>query len=1073
MGSSVDLAPLTITSARLARLMSSSLNKDLDECLGRLRDRSRVVDNTALAIEISRANEFRERKSPTIAAVVYRELIWFPEQLLKFQKTDKKDLERLLNPTDCRDHCYRLLSSKVSGTTEWIFTQPAYIDWQNVSCVDSINRMLAIVGKPGCGKSVLAATIAETLGRHPEYCSIFFSFSCIDAGRQTLEHLIRTLLWGALDALEPSNRATMMQDVTTKSHPVLTELMEALQKTVALSTKPLWFVIDGVDECDEDKSSFVNHINSILRSSSHARALLVGRVNRVGDVDRIVQITPDLIQSDIETFLHEKIDHSNIFPDDELRNLVFKNLSEGSDGMFLWPQLMLQDLQRSSSKFEVRERLQRLPHGLEQIYNHLLMQLHENLDELELDLAQTTLRLATISYRKLTIQEVCYAYALKVKSNVDEAEQHELAYYLMENPCQRIAHVCRGLVVIDAGTLSLVHFSAKEFLTRPERTWKARSDPRISIFRVDEPDSHLLAGYLCIDYLGSTEYGFPLHEAKAGPDFTAEHPFLDYAAKHMTHHFSKCRKMPAPVADKVALFMRSPLFIAWIELLACLSISDISTGAELEPTVQFAVWIQKEIDQGNRFEMLKRPGGPQLWNHKPFHQSDQWQTIINQLSEMLYKRRRGHDGRKATNRPSQPGQGQPVEPQELLHVLQHSTKLSSQWHIHFLLTSLQSMMKLGQITDPLKLLFQMILKNVAKISVYVLLAIGIFYITFEKFEEAVEIFEAASAKVKDHETWLKYAVEISLAQAHFDLAQFEVALEKAEVVAAWLAKTFGQKHILHNMTLNFIGELHDALEHPEEAITYMEKAFKALPPKSKFFPVEKFKVWRAGAIGTIYYRRGMFVESLRWERSCFESSLRIFGEEHKETIDSSFRLGHRHHKLKNHAESIQWMTRAFEGRKATHGEEHKLTNDAAYRLGQYHFELDHYEESIKWWIRTFERDKILYGELSKEASCSAFKIANAHLDRKQYEESIRWFKQASEGVEIKRAAVSAYHLGVVYTELNRYEEAVDWMTKAFERNKRAYGEASPTTIYSAYKVGRIHITFSRNEQALSWMEMGL
>ena len=60
------------------------------------------------------------------------------------------------------------------------------------------------------------------------------------------------------------------------------------------------------------------------------------------------------------------------------------------------------------------------------------------------------------------------------------------------------------------------------------------------------------------------------------------------------------------------------------------------------------------------------------------------------------------------------------------------------------------------LTDPLKMLFRIILQKSHAIPVYVLLSVGEFYLRLDKWGEALEVYRAAFTKVKAQEIPIEF-----------------------------------------------------------------------------------------------------------------------------------------------------------------------------------------------------------------------------------------------------------------------------------------------------------------------------
>lgn len=283
--------------------------------------------------------------------------------------------------------------------------------------------------------------------------------------------------------------------------------------------RPVYCVIDGVDEytddCNDSTQNLLQHVLGLLNANTNFRAILLGRQHvlqprvlqaAIGAPTRMIEINSNLIKQDIDAFIDAEMDDkidSDLLRPPELRDSVFKTLQEKSNGMFLWVELMIKDLGKSASPFEVKERLRNPPCKLEGIYRRLFLLLAKRLDKIQLSLAKKTLAFTIVSCRTLEVDELRYIHALD-SGSCSTFEEHLLLQH-----AQRILDVCGDFINIKDGLVQLVHFSVKEFLTRPEDEWRCSEDREIMCFRVDLEASHSFLGFICVNYLRTCRYDSP------------------------------------------------------------------------------------------------------------------------------------------------------------------------------------------------------------------------------------------------------------------------------------------------------------------------------------------------------------------------------------------------------------------------------------------------------------------------------------------------------------------------------------------------------------------------------------
>lgn len=839
--------------------------------------------------------------------------------------------------SDGRDLYHRLLTSKADGTTDWIWTNPLFVRWKQSTNGNSSDRLVCIVGKHGCGKSVLAATISNTLSKRDDQHTLFFSFSGVEAGSQNPERLVRSILWQLLDTLEDSHSCSIMKELMAKGSPLMSELWEALQKAAKLIKKQIVCIIDGIDECKYTEKSPIKLTVELLQSHPHIRALLVARphvLNSVESVENVIQMAAETIRPEIEAFLNSEIDKSELLKSGEVRQLVFDNIIQGAEGMFLWAKLMLGDLQRSNSRHEVRERLRKLPRGLAETYRHLLLQLVDELDGFELRLAQTIISLSSVSYRRFTLEEIRYACALKAKAATSNSEDHALQEYLLSKPAQSIGKVCRGLIAIDDGAISLTHFSAKEFLTRPEAEWVCQDDIRIEGFRVDLDQSNASLGCLCIDYIQCSDFSDHLHEFDGENEQDEKHPFLDYACKYLTHHFCQSTSHSKYTGSKVSNFIRSPKYVAWLDLYACMSNSEQSIAHELDSLAQFTTWVSgaSSDEETNSSAITSKPHQSEhsLGLADAEEQVKPWNMIIEAFVGLgLHRSSTSGDIRSSSDSASGLQQAGTADTREVINALTKEGKLSSRWHVrlsHSLMTSALPLSK----SD----LFKLIMQKANRISPYVLVSAGIRHLIEGNVEESIEVLEAGLLKLQGQDNLLRSFALFLMGSAYQSLGQYEKALQYATDSEPGIRKYCGSQHT-HTMRLS-------------RDISYL------------------------------YLMNGDARAALLWAKKSFDGLRAIFGEEHHETLLAMNILRETYNSLGEYPTAQEWTERARRTSAIIHGESDSLTLNLTYELGKTCYRNGYNKNALQWLRNVYQEYKLGDEPDRQWASKSAYEIARVY-----------------------------------------------------------------------------------------------
>ena len=935
-------------------------------------------------------------------------------------------------------------------------------------------QLACVVGKHGCGKSVLAATVSDTFAKRKDRPTFFFSFSGVEAGAQVPERMVCNILWQLLETLEDSQSCAIMKELMVKGSPLMAELWGALRKAVGLARKPICCIVDGIDECKYTDKSPITLIKELLESDSKLRGLLIGRPHILESVDKIeqtIQMSPEVTQPEIETFLRREIERSDLFKARELRQHVFNSIIEGADGMFLWAKLMINDLQRSTSKHEVRERLKKLPRGLAQAYRHLLLQLINELDEFELQLAQTILSLPSVSYRRLTLNEVCYGCALKRKAGSDEHEEQPLSDYLLSNPSQSISRVCRGLIVIDNGAISLIHFSAKEYLTRPESDWASEDDRKIKAFRIDVAESNSTLGCLCIDYMQNTEYKFSLDELNRDMDFSDSYPFLDYACRYLTHHFSQSSVHSKHTSNKISRFIESPKCMTWVELYACLSNSEHSTGQELDSLAQFATWFEPE-KQHETIRTSTEPSSSRLADReserdKRGRQTKPWDMVFRAFGFVPQLGTPDAEVKTPSDLFSNVDRRGP----KLMNLLRQGGSLSTSWQIRCVQSVMYSKVLLAR-SD----LGQLILSKSSRLSPYVLTMAGVRHRIDGNDREALETFKAALVKLEHQDNLLKSYLLFQTGEVYRVLKQTEEALEYATRAEPGIQKYFGCKHEYTLGLWKRIGGLYLDLKDYDHAFTWTQKALDGL--HASLGQEHMYAMEATFNLGLIYEFRNELDLAANFMGQAKKLYYKVNGENDGMTMDATYRLGMIYYVKKDDKNALRLLKISYQLHRRAYGEQDWAAVDSAYHVGAIYYHDHSDKEAAKWYRIAFNAGAAAckYSDVEH----TALRMTKICMRERLYTEAASWAKQTIDlcvgftGLRDNIEALDAgWYTSLIHFRLGRYEEALKWtawVLQGYSARATRKGLCNEATLALTHQKGVLCLELGRYQEAIRWLE---
>ncbi|OMP85289.1 Vegetative incompatibility protein HET-E-1, partial [Diplodia seriata] len=464
----------------------------------------------------------------------------------------------------------RRLQSKAQGTCEWIQQNQTFLHWRDLPASTTPEKLLLISGTHGCGKSVLASAITEQFENEGRR-TLFFYFWSGDTNRQKADQVARSFL-AQLLRHDPGDRVsgTVAGLRHVEGQPSSLGLWKTLKSALRIEPIPTFCVLDGIDEASEQKEILAN-LSDLLEEVPNAKCLMLGRPQVFDALPPLISerkwfltMNSILTQQDIETFITQELGKVGPIQAAGLQQAAFHTLQENSSGMFLWVRLMISDLEKSCSKFELEERLQSVPQSLEEAYRLLFTRLSQRLDVREVRKTQVTLSLIIAARRPLLTEELVYAVALWTRSN-SKATSEPLGKFLPIDSGKSILRGCEEMVSMSSGTVHLNHTSVMEFLCRDRSQWTGSKDEHLAGFHVQVPEVHGLFASLCLDYMDLHDLGCPMKELDTLTDLRQKHPFVEYASYSVFFHLKESSEGFLGVVDKLKRIATSAHLISWIE----------------------------------------------------------------------------------------------------------------------------------------------------------------------------------------------------------------------------------------------------------------------------------------------------------------------------------------------------------------------------------------------------------------------------------------------------------------------------------------------------------------------------
>ncbi|KAJ5715330.1 uncharacterized protein N7483_012511 [Penicillium malachiteum] len=432
------------------------------------------------------------------------------DRRLRETATLKTSIRINLSPVNHVSPWRQALSQRISTTAEWLQKEFIFSKWKD----DPQTSVLWCSGTIGMGKTVLMSNIVAQLHAVRKSNEVLSYYFCrVDdeaslSARNILGSLARQIIdiqidqsrYETLLALEESSR-----DLSTND--VISFLLPRLE-----TDKKYYFILDGLDECEDHQIQAVAHALTELCSSclEGVKILCAGRPGLERQLFKFsgphykVTVNKEKVESDMDCYITTTL---NNCLEKEVLTLrdpahiteISSALRDRSDGMFLWVGLCIEELCVQNCDDDILEALKNLPYGLSELYDRKLRRVREGRATRQ---AMKVLEYCGIVKRPLTVMEYREALSLSL-------EQKAFDHGKMPNDMHKIINSCCGLTFVDEeeDTVHYVHHSVKQHLF-------ITNDLRQAQFDIASLDQHF--GLLCMTYLDFSNFKRQLSKLKEG-----------------------------------------------------------------------------------------------------------------------------------------------------------------------------------------------------------------------------------------------------------------------------------------------------------------------------------------------------------------------------------------------------------------------------------------------------------------------------------------------------------------------------------------------------------------------------
>lgn len=434
------------------------------------------------------------------------------------------------------------LDSLVRGTGTWFQTHDLYQRWK----ASTRSTVLWVKGKPGCGKSVLAAlTLKELKGLQTDDTAVaHFYCDSSNPERSGYRYLLTTLL-KQISVQSPRldqnlERMYNMESLVQDRGPGANEV-EKILPTVFSGFRRAFMVIDGMDELSEPER-FLRFLPLLLRETTSTLTVIVFSRD-ISPMHNAFKDYPQLRVNgvnnaeDIKMFISSKLSADDPDWDPDLLNRVKAELLDKAEGMFLYVSLMVGRLRGSLPPNELVKRLKSLPKGLTEAYKANLKRILDQDDESDKRLTLKILLWIANAKRPLSRKELLEGLSIRHGAKtIDGLDRY--------GTDREFTTFCAELVLLDNDDFyHLVHASLRDYLLglADDHT------PELEDYRLMQLHAERTLAEACLTYLLFDRFaGGSVATAEQLTSLTRDNPFLQYAAEHWGDHVAMAQK-DAPI----------------------------------------------------------------------------------------------------------------------------------------------------------------------------------------------------------------------------------------------------------------------------------------------------------------------------------------------------------------------------------------------------------------------------------------------------------------------------------------------------------------------------------------------
>lgn len=386
------------------------------------------------------------------------------------------------------------------------------------------SEWLIILGGMGCGKTIAMTFIVDELRRRNEHelpqPKICYHY-CRNDETGKIGYILSTLILSLLEQLSGLKKTFHEWYKMNQTSGILDpardtrKLGEFLQTVLEKLDRPLFIVIDGLDECDRaSRKTLLGLLKTVSQKTPRLKILLSSRPEKE-ILDQLKDASTIDLGSDHQrdaAIVRYSVENQLSYLSEDVRVLVIETLSRLARGSAIWTRMTVKliEIRRIEEFGPMRNFLEQmqLPERLSDLYVSMMSRYSSD-DPENMELATIALKLLAVACRPFSIQELAWAVALA-------AAQHKInsvSALAQRVDQQRVMNLIHPFITRTDFSdsrkrqIRLVHQSVKEFII--QRLPLAQTSATLSVTgahqQAETMESFILN--VCIDYLLLDEIG--------------------------------------------------------------------------------------------------------------------------------------------------------------------------------------------------------------------------------------------------------------------------------------------------------------------------------------------------------------------------------------------------------------------------------------------------------------------------------------------------------------------------------------------------------------------------------------